>query len=235
MRRHLSARGLGLLALAVALIAVMVGLGLWQYGAYDEHQQSDAQALAGQQPVDLGQTLGPDDAFPGDSVGRPVEVSGSYVAADQIYVTDLVGAADHYAVVTPLLTDNGAAILVVRGSTEHLPADVPTGQILVRGLLQPSMDEGSALDADRVATGIRISSLIGDFNQDLYSGYVVLTSSQPAEDLTPVDPPLPDPSRWAGIRNLIYALQWWLFAAFVAFMWWRIAHEDDDETPADVG
>ena len=53
--------------------------------------------------------------------------------------------------------------------------------------------------------------------------------------LTPVEPPLPDPSRWAGIRNLIYALQWWLFAAFVAFMWWRIAHEDDDETASRRG
>jgi cytochrome oxidase assembly protein ShyY1 len=164
-----------------------------------------------------------------------VEVSGSYVADEQFYVTGFDGATQPYTVVTPLLTATGAAVLVVRGSTAVPPAEVPSGQVAVEGLLQPSMDEGSAIDADRVAEGIRISSLIGDFDEDLYSGFIVATSSQPDDTLTPVKPSLPDPSRWVGIRNLIYALQWWLFAGFVAFMWWRIAHEDDDETPADVG
>jgi hypothetical protein len=40
-----------------------------------------------------------------------------------------------------------------------------------------------------------------------------------------VPPPLPDPSRWSGIRNLLYACQWWVFAAFVAFMWWRMTDD----------
>ena len=40
--------------------------------------------------------------------------------------------------------------------------------------------------------------------------------------------------RWAGIRNLVYAVQWWVFAAFVAFMWWRMVSEppgSHDERP----
>jgi len=49
--------------------------------------------------------------------------------------------------------------------------------------------------------------------------------------------PTPDPSRWAGIRNLLYAFQWWLFAGFVAFMWWRVVGDPDTAAagPGPVG
>jgi len=116
-----------------------------------------------------------------------------------------------------------------------LEAPVPPGPLSIEGLLEPSSSEGSALDDMRVTDGIRTSSLVEAFDVDLYSGYIVLTTSTPAESLPPVEPPPPDPSRWAGIRNLLYALQWWLFAAFVGFMWWRIAHEANEDSTTDVG
>jgi surfeit locus 1 family protein len=231
----LTGRALGLLAVAVVLVAVMVGLGLWQYQAYDQHQRDDARSAADQAPVPLDEALGPDEAFHADSVARPVTATGEYVQTEQIYVTDYDGASNRYAVVTPLVTASGSAILVVRGSTDDLGTKAPEGPVDVEGSLQPSMEEGAPIDGDRVTDGIRTSSLVGAVGEDLYSGYLVLTSSTPEDSLTPVEPPLPDPSRWAGIRNLIYALQWWLFAAFVVFMWWRIAHDTADETPTEVG
>jgi len=70
---------------------------------------------------------------------------------------------------------------------------------------------------------------------DLYAGYVVRRDSRPPDPLSVVPPPLPEPSTWAGLRNLMYALQWWVFAAFVAFMWWRIVVRRDDEREDEPG
>ncbi len=228
MRRWLTVRALGLGALALTLMAAMAALGLWQLGAYDKHQAEDARARLAQPPVPLDQILGPDSAFPAAGVGRPVTVTGRYDVAEQVYVRQLPGSADQYAVATPLVTSSGSVVLVVRGSARHPDAAAPVGAVTVRGVLQPSQALGSRPDDARVTDGLRVASLLESMTRDLYAGYVVLTTSEPAESLPAVDTPLPRSSRWAGIRNLLYALQWWVFAAFVGFMWWRIVRDADE-------
>jgi surfeit locus 1 family protein len=243
MRRWLSARALGLGALAVVLMAGMGSLGLWQLGAYDQHQSEAARSRLQQPPVPLDRVLGKDAGFPADGVGRPVTVTGRYLPAEQIYVRGLAGSSAVYAVTTPLLTRAGSAILVVRGSSHELGPAPPQGQVRVTGVLEPSSDLGDPLGADRVTSGLRIAGLLDAFSADLYAGYIVLTASEPPDRLSPVNVALPEPSRLAGIRNLLYAVQWWVFAAFVAFMWWRIvldleerqtSDEPSDPRPADT-
>jgi cytochrome oxidase assembly protein ShyY1 len=225
--RPLSLRQVGLAVVALILIAVMVELGRWQFGVYDDHQRADAQAALRRPAVTLTSLLGPDEAFPADSVGRPVTVSGRYLVGQQIYVRHLDSVSARYAVVTPLLTGSGSAILVVRGAADGLGSPAPGGPVRLAGVLEPATGAGGRLGADRVTTGLSIARLVGSIRPDLYSGYVILRSSRPAQQpaLEPVAPPLPDPSRWAGLRNLLYACQWWLFAAFAAFMWWRMARD----------
>ncbi len=222
---------LALLVAALLLIGVMVALGLWQLGVYDASQRADAQALLRIEPVPLDRALGPDDPFPPGSVGVPVTAEGRYDASEQMYVRGLPGVADSFAVVTPLVTPSGSAVLVVRGSHPLAESQVPHGRVQLVGVLEPSQSVGSTLDRARVTDGIRISGLVNDVTPDLYAGYVVRTSSNPADPLTQVPPPLPDPSRWAGVRNLVYALQWWVFAGFVAFMWWRIVSDASNAEP----
>ena len=233
MRRWLSARALGLGALAVVLIAGMVSLGLWQLGAYDQHQGQAARSRLQQPPVPLDRVLGRDAGFPVDGVGRPVTVTGRYVPAEQIYVRGLPGSTATYAVTTPLLTRTGSVILVVRGSSHELGPAPPRGPVRVTGVLEPSSEVGGPVRADRVTNGLRIVGLLDSFSADLYAGYIVLTASEPPDRLSPVNVPLPEPSRWAGIRNLLYAVQWWVFAAFVAFMWWRIVLDLEDKRTSD--
>ncbi len=225
MSRYLTPRALGLAVVAVLLMAAMVVLGLWQLGSYDEQQRTNAATQLARAPVPLDDVVGPDDPFPADGVGRPVTVSGQYVADEQLYVDGFAGADARYAIVTPLLTDSGSALLVVRGAADEPAADVPAGEVFVAGVLEPATAEGAPLEGDRVTDGLRISSLVSEVSADLYGGYVVAT---PAADsgLEPVRPDLPAPSRWAGVRNLLYAVQWWLFAAFVAFMWWRLVNDE---------
>jgi cytochrome oxidase assembly protein ShyY1 len=218
-----SPRAFGLGLVAAVLMASMVVLGLWQLGVYDDHQQDDARARLDRAPVPLADVLGPDDAFPSDAVSIPVTLTGRYLSDQEFAVhgSDALGVAS--AVVTPLALDDGSAVLVVRGADGGVPA--PSGEVDVTGVLEPSDATGDALDADRVTDGIRIAALVSAVDVDLYAGYVVRTTSDPADASTPVAAPTPDPSRLAGLRNLVYAVQWWVFAAFVAFMWWRIVTE----------
>jgi cytochrome oxidase assembly protein ShyY1 len=37
---------------------------------------------------------------------------------------------------------------------------------------------------------------------------------------------LPSADATSGLRNLLYALQWWVFGAFAVFMWWRWLEEE---------
>jgi surfeit locus 1 family protein len=225
-------RALGLLVVALVVMAAMVAMGRWQLGVYNDSQRADALAVLRRPAVPLASALGRDQGFPSRSVGVPVTVSGTYDRADQLYVRDLPGAAKGtYAVVTPLLTPSGSAVLVVRGSAPTTSDPAAPGHVQVTGVLEPSQSQtGGVLDRRRVTDALWIPGLVSSVRPDLYSGYVVLTRSDPPESLTRVDPPLPDPSRWAGLRNLLYAVQWWIFAAFVGFMWWRICTDE----PADV-
>jgi cytochrome oxidase assembly protein ShyY1 len=235
MNRWLTGQALGLGLIAAALIAAMVALGIWQLTIFDERQQAAGAERLEAAPIPLSDVFGPDDAFPADGQGQPVTVAGRYNVEDQVYVVGLPGNDSTYAVVTPLVTDNGSAILVVRGGSETPDAPTPTGHVQVTGVLQPSASEGAALDAERVTDGIRVARLVQHVSTDLYSGYVVLTSSQPPESLPPIDPAAPDPSVWVGLRNLAYALQWWVFAGFVAFMWVKVVAASDDRRTTSVG
>jgi surfeit locus 1 family protein len=227
----------GVVALALVVIVTMVYLGLWQLGVYDNKQRSDALAREGDAPVALASVLGPDQAFPGDASGRPVTVTGEYAAHRQLWVARGIARAGRYAVTTPLVTANGSAVLVVRGEVARIGAGatVPSGPVTVTGVLEPSTQAGTSPGADGRTDGLETSALVNAFPMDLYDGYLVLTQATPRSQLRPVTPPLPSASRWAGLRNLIYAFQWWLFAAFVVFMAWRMAGDRTTPVRAEPG
>jgi cytochrome oxidase assembly protein ShyY1 len=222
MRTLLSPRMLALHLVAVVVIGAMVVLGLWQLGTYGNRQDVDAAERATQPPVPIDDVLGPDDAFTAAADARRVSVSGEYV--DPLLLVD--GDADPTPwLVSPLRTGSGSAVLVVRGrSVSPLPA--PSGEVTVTGTLLPSQPRETDADpGDGVEPSLSTSRLVAQVGPDLYSGYVVAEQQQPAEDLDPVPPPSAEPSFTAGLRNLMYALQWWVFAGFGVYMWWRIARD----------
>lgn len=228
MSRFLTLRALGLAVVALVAMAVMVLLGRWQLGVFEGHRHSAAEAQVHQPAVPLDTVLRPDQALTTAGVSRPVTVAGRYRPAEQIWVRGLPGSPDRYTLATPLVTARGVAIFVVRGATSHLSApSTPGGRVTVTGLLEPSRDSASAPNRAQVTDGISVPVLVNHVSQDLYDGYIVLTRSSPADSpaLALVHPPLPQPSGWSGVRNLLYAVQWWVFAAFVAFMWWRIVND----------
>ena len=232
----LSLRMLRIHLLAIALIAGMVALGWWQSDRYDaQRETASAQAAAAAaraDPLPLETVLEPDGAFPSDQVGAKVAVTGRY-AAPQFFVRDKPHRhGTGFWVLTPLRT-GPSAILVVRGWAGHpdepTAREMPSGRVTVIGWLQPpepaaAAGQGAAPDG-RVVSTVSTASLVARVPYDLYSGYVVLAEQQPRSRLPVVPRPVEQVSNSAGWRNLAYAGQWWLFAAFVAFMWWRIARD----------
>jgi surfeit locus 1 family protein len=227
--------------LAAVAVVTCVLLGRWQLDVWHSHRSDSAAAVTRQDPVPLDDVLGPDAAFPASGVGRPVVVEGRWDPAHTVYVADQPHAGRTGVwVVTPVVTGTGSAIPVVRGwtTTPQAAPAAPTGRAALVGLLQPSEDTGlqDTDTHDDVIPELSITDLLPRASYDLYGGYVVSTdrdlpsgaaTSTGTAGLQAVTPPhLPGADAVSGLRNLLYAVQWWVFGAFAAFVWWRWVQED---------
>lgn len=223
MRALFSPRLLGLHAFAVVAVAAMVVLGMWQLGAYGERQQNSVRERAEPPAVPIDDVLGPDAAFTAEADGRKVTVTGGY--GRRQFLVDGDDARRPW-LVTPLRTGSGSSVLVVRGYAEEAGAP-PAGEVTVTGALLPTQpSQADPEPGDGIEPSLAIARLVAEVETDLYSGYVVLEEQQPAPStLQPVPAPTAEPSFTAGMRNLMYALQWWAFAAFGVYMWWRIGRD----------
>jgi len=236
----LAPRYWGIHLLMVAAVVTTVLLGRWQYDVWRDHRTDSSTAVTRDAPVPLDDVLGPDDAFPGGGVGRPVVVEGRWDAAHTVLVSgkEREGRTGYW-VVTPVVTASGSAVPVVRGwavdAGQAPPA--PRGQAALVGLLQPPEDTGAADEdpADDVLPDLSITDLLPRASYDLYGGYVVatdrgvpggpeVTGMTGLAAVTPAHLPGADAS--TALRNLLYAFQWWIFGAFAVFMWWRWLQED---------
>ena len=231
------------LLLALVLAAVAGWLGVWQLDAWQTRRDAEARDLTALEPRALADVIGPDDPFPGAEVGRPVEVSGSWLPEGTVHVSGRVqDGREGYWAVTPLAVGGAdrPAILVVRGWSPTPDTEPPTGTATVTGWLQPPEGSG-AVDADPsddVLPELRVADAIQRVDQDLYGAYVVL---DPARTDRPVglEPAslasLPDVGRFTALRNLLYALEWWFFGGFALFVWWRWDRDAREAAEAGAG
>jgi cytochrome oxidase assembly protein ShyY1 len=231
-----SPRLLPLHVLALVATCTAVWLGTWQLDAWQQQRDLAARDLSAVAPVPVDRVLSADDAFPGTAVGRPVSLTGRWVPEATFLVSEreLAGRTGYW-VVTPVAVCDGAtdcarspAILVVRGWTAE-PASIaaPEGAVELTGWLQPPEGTGRP-DPDRsddVLPELRIADAIQRVDQDLYGAYVIAEETTPepaAPGLEPVTPAsLPEPSTTTGLRNLLYAVEWWVFAGFALVVWGR--------------
>ncbi len=231
----------GIHLLMVAAVVATVLLGRWQYDVWQRHRADSAASVTRLAPIPLDRVLGPDAAYPDSGLGRPVVVEGTWDPAHSVYVSDREqqGRTGFWAV-TPVITSSGSEIPVVRGWLPDLrgvPA-LPHGPAALVGLLQPSDESGAPDDhpGDDVIPELSITDLLQRASRDLYGGYVVATarpvpgSTHPATGSAGLIPAtadrLPGADAATGLRNLLYAFQWWIFGAFAIFMWWRWLAED---------
>lgn len=233
LRAAVRPRMLGVLVLLLLAAAVCGRLGAWQLdrahvrGAAAEERRTEQ--LEGAAPRALSDVLRPQQPFTGATAGRKVAVTGTFDAAGQLLVTHrpLDGRAG-YLVLTPLRTADGAVLPVVRGWVAS-PADAsapPTGQVAVVGYLQASESAGEGT-ADGRTDAISSAELLNAWGGPIYTGYLLLASSEPAQAgaLTLLPPPN-RPGTGLNLQNLLYAGQWWVFGIFAVVLWLRVVRDE---------
>ena len=85
--RALAPRYWGVHLLMVAAVVATVLLGRWQYDVWHAHRADSAASVTRLSPVPLDSVLGPDAAYPGDGLGRPVTVEGTWDPAGTVFVS----------------------------------------------------------------------------------------------------------------------------------------------------
>ena len=257
LRTALKPRWLALLAVVLVVAAGMARLGQWQWDRAHDNAAKNVEQRVTAAPVPLDSVLQPRKTFTGAAADRPVEVTGTFDAAGQRLVAQRrLGGRTGFWVLTPLVTPQGNAIGVVRGwvgapsDQAAQPAAVPAGTVRVDGVLRPAEPpaertpgQGSGLPAGQLDR-VDLTQLITVWDRPLYTGYVVLTGYDPAPAAAAPSPRLVPPAVTGGggldLRNLSYAVQWFVFAGFGIFMWWRLVRDDhlgvlrqDDEPDPD--
>lgn len=239
-------------ALVLLAVGVCVFMGTWQLSRFenrvDEHKAAEhTEATAAQQtPVPLSRVLPDAKAqVPSDGSGRRVTATGHYDPAHQLLVPDRrLDGHDGYYVLTPLRVDGGAALPVVRG---WLPGAVPAGaaaraaavppapagEVTVTGALQyqeSAGDNGVPAAPGALPTGqlavVNAASLVNLLPYPVYNGWITATAT--AAPMKPV-PPAAAPNSGLDLKafqNLGYTGQWFVFAGFVVFMYFRLARRE---------
>jgi cytochrome oxidase assembly protein ShyY1 len=230
--------------LGLVLIPVMIELGIWQL---HRHEQKAAQndlivhSLRAD-PVPVGRLTGVGREPTGDDQFRSVRASGTYDTDHEVVVRQRTAADEQsigYFVLTPLIQDDGTAVLVNRG---WIPAggdltkfpDVPPapdGHVTVTGRMM--VDETTEASGIRDKKGLppRQVMLINShqqakvLDQPVMGGYIQLTKSSPAPR---ADHPqrVPEPDHSGIGRHIAYTVQWWIFAAGVPVAWWMLVRRE---------
>jgi surfeit locus 1 family protein len=246
----LKPRWLGLLAIVVLVMVSFGVLGLWQLNvARDKGQAEQVRAAPTRAVTDLAAVLTPHGAFPGDGTGRRITAIGRYDGSAQVLVTPrrLRGQSGYWVVTPFVVRSSGARIAVVRGFvTEPNQAVAPNAatEITLSGTLAPGESPtGDSARADptlpdgQIAV-LDLSLLVNRWPGSLYNAFVFATSEQP--DVTSLSSPavqrVPPPAQVGGglsWRNAAYALQWWVFALFAVYMWWRMVRDDYEDDQHD--
>lgn len=248
---------IGLLLLFLLAAAVCARLGVWQLDrAQERGRLAETQAAAeaqSQGPEALGSLLAPQSTFPGNLVGRQTWVEGEYVPGTQMLVEGRAHDGDAgFLVLSALRVSedgtgaaswadlSGAPVLpVVRGwvpatadGSEPDVSDVvladPTGPVRLAGYLQASEALGQGSDVPGRTDSISSASLANTWGGPIYSGYLVVSSADPAQAdaIVLLDRPSIEGGEGLNLQNLFYALQWWIFGGFAVLLWLRLVRDE---------
>ncbi len=234
--RFLFTRRWVLFALTVAALAwLATALGQWQFHRLDDRKAENtlvSRNLA-QAPVPIDSLLSTSRPPDRDHEWRKVVVHGTWDDAKTIvlkYQTRDGGPG--VDVLTPLRTENGAAVLVDRGwlqtdnsggTRPELPA-AAAGQVTVIGWIRPdATGRATAVnDLETRAVSSREAAKVLDY--PLYQGFLDLhtQSPRPATELAAIE--LPDDDSEGP--HFFYGLQWWFFAALAIFGFGYLAYDE---------
>lgn len=236
----LTPRWLAAAALTVVAAVIMVMLGNWQLHRYHErtaiNERIDSANSAPAVPLTsllaAPTAAGTPGPAPDESLAwTKVTMTGRYDPSHEIQARGrTVGSEVGFEIVTPLLLDDGTAVLVDRGwvpappggalaSPEVPPA--PAGQVTVVGQIHLSESRPAPIERrdGRLDTRrLSLPRLATELPFPVYGAYVLSRQQTPTADPAFVQVPIGHEDAW---QNGGYAVQWWIFAgmAFLLFGW----------------
>lgn len=233
MRTALRPKWLGLLGVVVLVVVAFIQLGRWQFGvAQDKALREQLARARAQQSVELSTVLRPHEPFPGALSARRVTASGTYAVDEQVLVPGrrLDGQPGAW-VVTAFRTDLGPVLPVLRGFVRDGTSAEPAaaGHLTVTGALAPGESPAhkpAALQPGELGS-VDLAVLVNTWPGDLYNAFLFLESEDPPGPRGTIAR-VPAPTGDAGLnwRNAAYAAQWWVFAGFALWLWWRMVRDD---------
>jgi cytochrome oxidase assembly protein ShyY1 len=234
LRLLVTPRWLALTGLILGSVALFLWLGAWQWGRVYEPAPTAETVKAGP-IVDVSSIYSTGEPVPDAAVGQLVRLTGEYNAAAQLLVPHHeVGGPARFWVLTPLELADGSVMPVVRGWSEETSGaavEAPSGAVVVDGWLSPPESDSLRAGAPEVMPEGQVAivssaELLSLWDGPLYQGFVTLRHQRPASELPVVEPLASSLSRGLSWQNLAYAVQWWLFAGFAIFFWWRMFQID---------
>ena len=205
--------------LAITMSVLFVFLGRWQWHRHEDRRERNAAiatALASP-PVPIDDVVSGGASVTAEEEFRIVELTGSYDAEHQVLERNPNGRSG-FAVVTPIVTDDGLALLVNRGwtpaSTTNINApevDVspPTGEVDVVVRLRVAEDADDRTAPEGQIYSIDPAEVAQSLPYPIYNGYGELLDQDPPPS---TDLELPETDLPGMGPHLFYAYQWWIFA-----------------------
>lgn len=216
-------------------------MGAWQLDRFEarvdshrDRQEQEARAAEGEaQPLSSLLPLGT------DTVGEQAILTGTYdIDQQQLVPERAIEGERGFYVLTPLLPDDGGpAVPVVRGwlpgaaDPAAAPAP-PDGEVTVIGALQAAESPSSVNPPSGLPDGqlgvIGAASLVNMLPYEVTDFWV--TVQDPAQPMRAVPPAVPTNTGldMKAFQNLGYTAEWFVFVAFVIFMWFRLFRRETE-------
>jgi surfeit locus 1 family protein len=208
----------------VALAILFINLGFWQLNRLEERRLENAvgESRFAEEPQDLTALLEGAGGDTGSLEFRRATVTGEYQPADEVLIRSQVyQAVSGFHVITPLVGEDGTAVLVNRGwvplDADEVPvtaAAPPEGEVTVTGWIRPAQTRGALGPTDpeegRLVTMNRVD--IERIQQQVPYPLepVYLSALEGTEGELPV--PASGPTFEDEGPHLGYAIQWFSFA-----------------------
>lgn len=258
LRAATTPRLLGIFVLLLVGAVVCVRLGAWQIdralntaeqqAAIDQATREDAT------PVLLADVVEPQTSFNQGMVGTRVELAGRWEPELTYWVPDReLDGVDGYLLLTAFREDaTGALMPVVRGwvaDKDERYLQLPSGQTTVLGFLDGSDAAEQGPPSGDEIEGVSAAQLVNAWGAPIYSGQLILIAASPAAggpgaevtgagSIQAMPPPALPIAGGLNLRNLLYAVEWFVFGGFALFLWWRMVRDEArhqrEGTPLDA-
>ncbi|MGW0998522.1 SURF1 family protein [Streptomyces sp. NPDC002523] len=234
----LTSRWWGINVFVLLAIPFCIFMGSWQLSRFEgrvqEHRTATEQAAS-----DDGESARPlADMLPVDksTSGRRVTATGRYGKQLLVPGRELDGRNGFY-VLTLLRTASGTSLPVVRGwipgaaDAAKAPAP-PAGEVTATGALQAPETPGDngvpaqgGLPAGQTGA-ISSATLVNLVPDKLYDAWVTLDKADAGMKAVPATAPAGTGLDLKAFQNLGYTGEWFVFAGFTVFMWFRLLRRE---------